>query len=33
MHTYLPCEVIRPDPECDRRANLFRLHNVCPANY
>lgn len=33
MNTYLPCEVIRPDPECTDRACLLRLHNVVPAIY
>ena len=33
MNTYLPCEVIRPDPDCLRRANLLRFHNVVPAVY
>lgn len=33
MNTYLPCEVIKADPECCERANLFRLHNVTPAVY
>lgn len=33
MNTYLPCEVIRPDPECANRACLLRLHNVVPAIY
>lgn len=33
MNTFLPCEVIRPDPECCQRASLFKLHNVTPAVY
>jgi len=33
MNTFLPCEVIRADPECCQRANLFRLHNVVPKNH
>ena len=28
MNTYLPCNVVRPEPECRERANLFRFHNV-----
>jgi len=32
MNTFLPCEVVRADPECCQRANLFRLHNVVPKN-
>jgi len=33
MNTFLPCEVVRADPECCQRANLFRLHNVVPRSY
>lgn len=33
MDTFLPCEVIRPDPECASRARLLRLHNVVPKIY
>ena len=33
MNTYLPCEVVRPDPECADRACLLRMHNVVPAIY
>lgn len=33
MNTFLPCEVVRADPECCQRAHLFRLHNVVPKNY
>jgi len=33
MNTFLPCEVVRADPECCQRANLFRLHNVVPKSY
>ena len=33
MNTFLPCEVVRADPECCKRANLFRLHNVVPKSY
>jgi hypothetical protein len=33
MNTYLPCEVVRPDPECLDRARLLRLHNVVPTVY
>lgn len=33
MHTYEPCEVVRPDPECADRAKLLRMHNVVPAIY
>ena len=33
MGTYCPCEVVRPDPECAKRANLLRVHNVVPAIY
>jgi len=33
MNTFLPCEVVRADPECCQRANLFRLHNVVPKNH
>ncbi len=33
MDTYLPCKVIRSDPECTERASLFRLHNVSSAAY
>lgn len=33
MNTYLPCEVIRPDPECADRRCLLRFHNVVPAVY
>jgi len=32
MNTFLPCEVVRADPECCQRAKLFRLHNVVPKN-
>lgn len=32
MNTFLPWEVVRADPECCQRANLFRLHNVVPKN-
>ena len=28
MNTYLPCKVIRSDPECLQRANAVRFHNV-----
>jgi general secretion pathway protein D len=28
MDAYLPCNVVRPDPECCERAKLFRFHNV-----
>ena len=33
MQSYLPCEVIRPDPECASRARLLRMHNVVPTVY
>ncbi|MEL6105970.1 MAG: hypothetical protein AAFU85_08035 [Planctomycetota bacterium] len=33
MNTHLPCEVVRPDPECADRAKSLRLHNVVPAIY
>ena len=33
MHTFQPCEVVRPDPECAERANRLRMHNVVPAIY
>ena len=33
MNTFLPCEVIRSDPECASRARLLRLHNVVPSFY
>ena len=33
MNTYLPCEVIRPDPECASCARLLRLHSVVPMVY
>ncbi|MEM1070608.1 MAG: hypothetical protein AAGI63_17020 [Planctomycetota bacterium] len=33
LNTYLPCEVIRADPECADRAKCLRLHNVVPAIY
>lgn len=28
MNTYLPCSVVRSEPECRTRAKLFRFHNV-----
>ncbi len=28
MHSFMPCEVVRPDAECIQRAELFRFHNV-----
>lgn len=28
MTNYLPCEVVRSDPECRRRAKLLKFHNV-----
>ncbi len=33
MNTYLPCEVVRPAPECAKRASLLQMHNVIPAIY
>lgn len=33
MNTYQPCEVIRPDADCETRAKLLRMHNVVPAAY
>lgn len=33
MGTFLPCEVIRPDPDCRLRAKIFRLHSVTPKIY
>lgn len=33
LNTYLPCEVIRPDPECAQRRCLLRMHNVVPTVY
>lgn len=33
MNSYLPCEVIRPDPECKERAQCIRLHSIYPAVY
>lgn len=32
MDSYLPCEVVRPDPECRKRAKLLRFHNVNDAD-
>ncbi|MEM9588435.1 MAG: hypothetical protein AAGA03_14220, partial [Planctomycetota bacterium] len=28
LDTYLPCKVVRSDPECQSRAKLFRFHHV-----
>ncbi|MCG8649433.1 MAG: hypothetical protein MI861_06355, partial [Pirellulales bacterium] len=28
INTFLPCKVVRADPECQQRAKLFRFHNV-----
>lgn len=28
INTYLPCKVIRPDPQCQQRAKLFRFHSL-----
>lgn len=33
MNSFNRCEVAKPDPDCNRRANLLRLHNVVPKNY
>ena len=33
MNTYLPCEVVRPAPECAKRASLLQMHNVIPSIY
>ena len=33
MNSYRPCEVIRPDPECNERAQCIRLHSIHPAIY
>ena len=33
MNSFLPCDVVRADPECTERAGLFRLHNIVPKTY
>ncbi|MEM9704265.1 MAG: hypothetical protein AAF907_17630, partial [Planctomycetota bacterium] len=33
LNTYLPCEVIRADPDCKDRAERLRFHNIVPEVY